>query len=72
MRGSVNKIEFRVLSKEFESIETSPRLARFLEENLASLSKITNIFHDVSSPLPRCTVKWWVLDAQHSGKWGSL
>ena len=51
MRGSVNKIEFRVLSREFESIETSPGFARFLEENLASLSKITNIFHDVSKKI---------------------
>ena len=24
-----------------------------------------------SSPLPWCTVQWWVLDARHSGKWGS-
>ena len=33
MRGSVNKIEFRVLSREFESIETSPGFAQLLGEN---------------------------------------
>ena len=31
--GSVFKIEFRVLAREFESIETSPGFARLLDEN---------------------------------------
>ena len=33
VRGSVFKMEFRVLSREFESIETSPGFAQFLGEN---------------------------------------
>ena len=48
VRGSVFKMEFTVFSTEFESIETSSGFARFLEEKLAFLSKITNRFHDVS------------------------
>ena len=48
VRGSLFKMEFRVFSREFESIETFPGFARFLEEKLASLSKITSRYHDVS------------------------
>ena len=48
VRGNVIKIEFRLLSGEFESIETSPRFARFLEENLVSSYKIADRFHDAS------------------------
>ena len=33
VRGSVFKMEFRVLSREFESIETSPGFAQLLGEN---------------------------------------
>ena len=33
VRGSVFKMKFRVLSREFESIETSPGFAQFLGEN---------------------------------------
>jgi hypothetical protein len=33
VRGSVLKMEFRVLSREFESIETSPGFAQLLGEN---------------------------------------
>ena len=33
VRGSVFRMEFRVLSREFESIETSPGFAQFLGEN---------------------------------------
>ena len=33
VRGSVFKMDFRVLSIEFESIETSPGFAQLLEEN---------------------------------------
>ena len=33
VRGSVFKMEFRVLSGEFESIETSPGFAQLLGEN---------------------------------------
>ena len=33
VRGSVSKIEFRVLSREFESIETSPGFAQLPREN---------------------------------------
>ena len=33
VRGSVFKMKFRVLSREFESIETSPGFARLLGEN---------------------------------------
>ena len=33
VRGSVLKIKFRVLSREFENIETSPGFAQLLEEN---------------------------------------
>ena len=33
VRGSVFKMEFRVLSREFESIEISPGFAQFLGEN---------------------------------------
>ena len=33
VRGSVFKMEFRVLAREFESIETSPGFARLLDEN---------------------------------------
>ena len=32
VRGSVFKMEFRVLSREFESIETSPGFAQLLGE----------------------------------------
>ena len=31
--GIIFKIEFRVLAREFESIETSPGFARLLDEN---------------------------------------
>ena len=33
VRGSVFKMEFRVFSREFASIETSPGFAQLLEEN---------------------------------------
>ena len=33
LRGSVFNMKFRVLSREFESIETSPGFAQFLGEN---------------------------------------
>ena len=33
VRGNVFKMEFRVLSRKFESIETSPGFAQFLGEN---------------------------------------
>ena len=33
VRGNVFKIEFRVFSREFESIETSPGFAQLLGEN---------------------------------------
>ena len=33
VRGSVFKMEFRVLSREFESIETYPGFAQLLGEN---------------------------------------
>ena len=33
VRGSVSKMEFRELSREFESIETSPGFAQLLGEN---------------------------------------
>ena len=33
VRGSVFRMEFRVLSREFESIETSPGFAQLLAEN---------------------------------------
>ena len=33
VRGSVFKLEFRVLSREFESIETYPGFAQLLGEN---------------------------------------
>ena len=33
VRGSVFKMEFRVLAREFESTETSPGFARLLDEN---------------------------------------
>ena len=33
VRGSVFKMKFRVLSREFESIETSPGFAQLLGEN---------------------------------------
>ena len=33
VRGSVFKMEFRELSREVESIETSPRFAQLLGEN---------------------------------------
>ena len=61
MRGNVFQIEFRVLSGEFESIETSPRFARFLEENLVSLYKIGDRFHDAS----KNTVKWQKSRSEH-------
>ena len=35
VRGSVFKMEFRVFSREFESIDTSPGFAQFLGENRA-------------------------------------
>ena len=34
VRGSVFKMKFRVLSREFESMETYPGFAQLLEENL--------------------------------------
>jgi hypothetical protein len=33
VRGSVFNMEFRVLAREFEFIETSPGFARLLDEN---------------------------------------
>ena len=43
VRGNVFKIEFRVFSREFESIETSPGFTQLLEENWnESHKKITN------------------------------
>ena len=48
MCGSVFKEVFRVLSREFESIETSPGSSQLLGENLDSLCKIADKFHDDS------------------------
>ena len=46
MHGSVFKKEFRVLSREFESIDTSPGFAQLLRENLVSShNKINNQNH---------------------------
>ena len=43
MRGSVFRMKFRVLSREFESIDTSPGFARLLGENwYQSHKKINN------------------------------
>ena len=51
MRGSVFKMKFRVLSREFEPIDTSPGFAQLLGENLVSLCKIADRFHDASKKI---------------------
>ena len=39
VRGSVFKMDFRVLAREFESIETSPGFAQLLGENWVKVTK---------------------------------
>ena len=42
MRESVFKMEFRILAREFESIETSPGFAQLLGENCVKIHKNMN------------------------------
>ena len=42
MRGSVFKMDFRVLSREFESIEASPGFAQLLRQNWNQSHKKVN------------------------------
>ena len=49
--GSVFRIVFRLLIREFESVETSPGFAQLLGENLVSFCKIADRFHDTSKKL---------------------
>ena len=51
VRGSVFRIVFRLLIREFESVETSPGFAQLLGENLVSLCKIADRFHDASKKI---------------------
>ena len=51
VRGSVFRILFRSLIREFESAETSPGSAQLPGENLVSLCKTADRFHEASKKI---------------------
>jgi hypothetical protein len=51
VRGSVFRIVFRILVREFESVETSAGFVQLLGENLVSLCKTADRFHEASKKI---------------------
>ena len=81
VRGSVFKMEFRALSREFESIKTSPGFAHLLGENWnESHKKINNKVHarnnlsndkglEVNVVISQKKLSCTIFDKKMTGKW---